>query len=451
MFRMRGGHRFGGPFAFLVLWTACGGPPSGNDPRPDPGRPLESYRELGLLAGSTAFPAVAAFNTLAGPADSTWVLFGLSLPASALRFQREGVGFTGEYQVAVTFTRDSITVHRFEARERVHVPTFAETGRTDESVVFQRAVTLRPGRYIVDVTAADGRGSRGFRARDTLDVPDYRTATLAPPVIVYESEARTSLDDPPELVLNPRRTAAYGGEPPRLHIEAYHAHDPVSADIRVLDPGGNPIWTGAARIEEGDSVLRTAVVALPADTLPLGRVSVEVTNGAVVHAAELVISISDEWMVANFDEVLEILRLIATEPELDSLAAASQARRRALWEAFWSRRDPLASTPANEFRDEFFDRVRSAAERFGEPPEPGWKTDRGAVYIVLGPPDQVVERWSGRETSGAPVVYEWIYVGLPGGRIDLSFRDRTGFGRYELAPASRAVFRTVAERLRPRS
>ncbi|MGH7504074.1 MAG: hypothetical protein ACRELX_00410, partial [Longimicrobiales bacterium] len=161
--------------AGAALLAACGGGPGPEQPEPGGpasfGRPLETYQQLGFIAGPGQFPAVASFATMAGPSDSTYVLFGLSLPASALRFQRDPSGFVGEYRVAVTFSQDSQQVKRLERLETVRVPSFAETGRTDESVVFQQIVALAPGRYDVSIAASDANSSRGFSSDDTLTVP----------------------------------------------------------------------------------------------------------------------------------------------------------------------------------------------------------------------------------------------------------------------------------------
>ncbi len=56
-------------------------------------------------------------------------------------------------------------------------------------------------------------------------------------------------------------------------------------------------------------------------------------------------------------------------------------------EQFWRNRDPDPSTPANEFRDEHYRRIAYANENFAAG-KPGWKTDRGMVYIKFGPPDR---------------------------------------------------------------
>lgn len=449
--------------AAAVLLAGCGGGTSGPG-RPSPsgpatfGRPNETYQQLGLMAGPAVFPVVASFATMAGPLDSTYVLFGLSLPANALRFQRDPSGFLGEYRVTVTFSQDSQQVKRVDRQEMVRVPSFAETGRTDESIVFQQIVALAPGTYDVALAAGDVNSSRGFRSRDTLHVPAYgaQATRISEPVVVYRGVGRSDRTVPPDVILNPRHTVAYGGDAPRVYVESYGSAMPVPVKISVLDEAGTEVWSAQAVIDAGDEGVRHALVDLPGGTLPLGKlwVLVEPAGGGVAGPrSPLVISISDQWMVANFEEVLEFLRYIATQEELDSLSVGSPAERRGRWDAFWEKRDPLPASPINEYREQFFDRVRFATEQFGEPGgRPGWLTDRGEVFIVLGPPDFGQDRYIGQsDVTGRPNAIEWLYENTPGGRLTLLYLDRSGFGRYELAPSSEAAFRSVAERLKARA
>ena len=189
---------------------------------------------------------------------------------------------------------------------------------------------------------------------------------------------------------------------------------------------------------------------IPTGSIPLGRFWLEATAGTdtVAERVPLVVTISDQWMVANIDEVFEFLRYIATPSELDSLRNATGDERSALWDRFWARRDPLPATPVNEFREEFFARIRAASLYFEEPGRAGWKTDRGEVYIVLGPPDYVRELRHGNQASARPRAYEWVYERGPTGRLVLTFVDRNGFERYELTPSSAAAFRSAASRIR---
>lgn len=442
------------------LTSACGSRASGPEgARPTSGeafsRPLEIYRELGFMTGPGQFPAVASFATVAGPADSTYVLLAMSLPNSSLRFQRDDAGFFAEYRVDVTFMdEDSTAVKRVEAREVVRVTTFAETGRTDESIVYQQGIALPPGRYIARLQAADVNSSRGFRMTDTLTVPDYSlSAAVSSPVVVYEARGRSSRDSMPDLITNPRRTVPFGGSSPLIYVEAYGAGSrPV--DVRVLDDQGGIVWSASAALRDAGRDLRYGVIEIPADALPLGKFWIDVgSDGARTVRTPLVMTISDQWMVANLDDVMEFLRYIAHPEELDSLQAGSPADQRAAWDRFWQRRDPLAITDVNEYRDAFFQRVRYATEAFREPGgRPGWNTDRGEVYIVLGQPDNAVERYVGdMDMTREPNAEEWVYTAVPGGRLNLLFYDRSGFGRYELVPSSESAFRSVAERLKRRS
>src|SRR5690606_41106643 len=80
---------------------------------------------------STRFPYTTLFRS---------VVFGLSLPNSALRFERESNAFTARYTVSLSFRQDSQVVRKVEDQGTVRVASFAETSRTDESVVYQTVI-----------------------------------------------------------------------------------------------------------------------------------------------------------------------------------------------------------------------------------------------------------------------------------------------------------------------
>jgi len=63
---------------------------------------------------------------------------------------------------------------------------------------------------------------------------------------------------------------------------------------------------------------------------------------------------------------------------------------------FWARRDPTPGTFENEYRRMFWTRVFDANKRFRSSTTPGWKTDRGKIYILLGEPDNIETNMSDR-------------------------------------------------------
>lgn len=78
--------------------------------------------------------------------------------------------------------------------------------------------------------------------------------------------------------------------------------------------------------------------------------------------------------------------LITGEESKAWKALTSDAAAAEFVDLFWARRDPTTGTPRNEFREEFLTRVRYADAAFAEKRSRGALTDRGQVYILLGPP-----------------------------------------------------------------
>ncbi len=113
-------------------------------------------------------------------------------------------------------------------------------------------------------------------------------------------------------------------------------------------------------------------------------------------------------------------------------------------EQFWRRRDPDLRTASNEFKEEHYRRIAYVNERFHSG-KPGWKTDRGRIYIIHGEPAEIESYPSGgfydrpfEEGGGQTTVYPfetWRYrhVDGVGDDIMLEFVDDSFTGDYHLA------------------
>ncbi len=126
---------------------------------------------------------------------------------------------------------------------------------------------------------------------------------------------------------------------------------------------------------------------------------------------------------------------IISSVEKDVFLRLETDRERDLFiEAFWRHRDPTQGTPKNEFKEEHYRRLSYANYHFGRAvPKPGWKTDQGRIYIILGEPRDI-ERLTGEaQIYNAEI---WFYqgltkYGLPPG-FNLVFYQRGGTGEYVL-------------------
>jgi len=96
---------------------------------------------------------------------------------------------------------------------------------------------------------------------------------------------------------------------------------------------------------------------------------------------------------------------------------------------FWERRNPNPGSPENEFKKEHYRRLAWANEHFASD-RPGWKTDRGHLYIIYGPADEV-----DASPSGPPYPVErWRYKHIEGlgSNVVFKFIDTKGTGEYQL-------------------
>ena len=113
-------------------------------------------------------------------------------------------------------------------------------------------------------------------------------------------------------------------------------------------------------------------------------------------------------------------------------------------EEFWRRRDPDPDTDENEYREEYYERIAYANEHFASG-IPGWKTDRGRIWIMYGKPDETESHPAGGaynresyEGGGSTSTYpfeRWFYRYLAGvgSGIEIEFVDPTGSGEYRIA------------------
>ena len=140
----------------------------------------------------------------------------------------------------------------------------------------------------------------------------------------------------------------------------------------------------------------------------------------------------------------DVAYIITDEERKAFKKLATDDERERFIEEFWRRRDPDPDTDENEFREEYYVRIAYANEHYASG-IPGWKTDRGRIYITWGKPDEVESHPSGGaynrevgEGGGSTSTFpfeKWFYRYLPGvgSGIEIEFVDPTGSGEYRIA------------------
>ncbi len=127
------------------------------------------------------------------------------------------------------------------------------------------------------------------------------------------------------------------------------------------------------------------------------------------------------------DDMIGPLIYVTDADDWKKLINASAAEQDSVFKAFWETRNPSPGSPENELFNEFYKRVDLTNRNFGYSRKDGWKTDRGRVFIVFGPPDRLERSSPSTYSQGEYEV--WYYEEL---REKFVFFDEYGFGDFRL-------------------
>jgi GWxTD domain-containing protein len=140
----------------------------------------------------------------------------------------------------------------------------------------------------------------------------------------------------------------------------------------------------------------------------------------------------------------DVTYIITDEERKAFKKLATDDERERFIEEFWRRRDPDPDTDENEFKEEYYERIAYANEHFASG-IPGWKSDRGRIWIMYGKPDERETHPMGGsydrpsyEGGGNTTTYPfeiWFYRYLAGvgSGVEIEFVDPTGSGEYRIA------------------
>ncbi len=318
---------------------------------------------------------------------------------------------------------------------------------------------VQEGTYHLEVSVADSAAGTSHSVSETF------TAYDGAPVIsdlLLTSEMRRSRDGESQaapgeiqkgslyLVATPSPVLTFENSTLYYYVEHYPGvESSLQTTASVIGADGREFVSIPEQIELSD---RGGAMArgIPLAGLPAGEYEMRLT----VHYPDTVVvqnaTFAMHGLIAEPSRpVPGMTDLFAyyTEEQLDSLYAPlvtlidaaergiyehlSMTGKRNFLRAFWQRRDETPATVENEVMTRFYVAIAAAARRFregGAAEIPGWRTDRGRIFLKYGEPDEVLSR---AQQRGFTNPYEvWKYTrGRP---LKFIFYDETGFGNYGL-------------------
>src|SRR5215470_5270588 len=139
----------------------------------------------------------------------------------------------------------------------------------------------------------------------------------------------------------------------------------------------------------------------------------------------------------------DVAYIITDEEKAAFKALKTDEEREQFIEQFWLRRDPTPDSIENEFKEDHYERIAYANERFASG-IPGWKTDRGRIYILYGKPDEIeshpsggtydrpIEEGGGTTSTFPFEIWRYRYIEGIGNEVLLEFVDPSLSGEYHM-------------------
>ena len=373
----------------------------------------------------------------------------VQMPHEMLSFSKEGDAFRASYEVSVIVEDSSggIVAERTWT-EAIVTRTYGEASSERAGKVSSRTLSLRPGDYTVKVRATDLDTKKTARADRKIRVRDFAADAFAISDVMLVSRLTAEAG---KKVVVPNISGNVWNQTDKLflYFQAYNrtAADSVRLVLEVRDTKGFSLEKDTL-VQPLKGATTSCFMSMSAEKLPAGECTIEVrpslagskSDSAQARIAAVTKKVLIRWRavpvsISDIDLAIDQMIYTCDRDTLTELKKlpADEKRRRFL--AYWQRRSPNPASNRNEIMDEYYSRVGYANKNFTTYQE-GWRTDRGMIYIIFGPPSNVERHPFESDTRPYEV---WTYYE---GNRQFVFIDRTGFGDYRLQNPGYDVWRS---------
>lgn len=375
--------------------------------------------------------------------DTSRMIFFMKIPYDELQFILKDNIYQAGYELSLTVldSDDNVIDNKIE-RESVVVSEYDLTNSRKEFSSSTFYFNLLPDEYKLVIEVMDIDSKMISIIREKVTVIDYSKSNFGMSDILFYDRMEDKVNN--KIIYDVNILRNFGKEQKEVFLgfELYNNVNFDSIRMRLNIYTLNNKLLKQYNYYKVLKGFRTSVMLkIPRESMGRGyyKLSIEVGEDENVIKKGKIFSV--DWMnmpagVNNIDEAIKQLKYIATSGEIKKLTNAAEEEKKDKFEKFWKSKDPTPDTEVNELKKEYYRRVGFANRNFGKY-LPGWMTDRGMVYIVLGPPDHI-DRYPYEINTKPYQVWKYYRLGK-----QLIFLDYSGFGEYRLIPDSRHEFNLV--------
>ncbi len=349
-----------------------------------------------------------------------------------LQFIRTDTSYLASYELSATvFDRMGHHADSKILKSAVELDDFKNTNSRKDYSLSQVKFILVPGDYELLLGIMDFDSKVTSHRKTKVHIPDYRSDRLAISNILLADSIITN--ESGEKIPLPNVMGNYEDDQKALFLwyEIYNPGKLEKARIQysLINYKKEVVWS-ITRDKTLDGWKTVETMKIPRGELKSGRYKLVLKMEAEKETVERIRDITIHWIgmpryASTMDNAIEQLKYVAKGNEVSKINKAQGKEKERLFHEFWESKDPTPGTEQNELMEEYYRRVDFTNANFGTFID-GWKTDRGMVYVVLGPPNDI-ERHP-FEAGSKP--YEiWSYYTI---NREFVFVDYSGFGEYRL-------------------
>lgn len=351
------------------------------------------------------------------------------------QFVKADQGFVAGFDLNVgLFDETENLIESRYASRKILVPTYEQTNSNRITNQGKFIFTAKPGEYQLRFELIDRDTKRSLVRKQKVTFQDFRAEKLALSDIYFMQQP----EDSASVWLNSPHLDANFTDSSAVWLAGYEIYPPVKADsvrviTRISDVLARTVFADTESVHISGPVLARNV-NLQARLRDPGRfvLTVQVRAKRLQATAEqhfFITQTRPEPYISLVAGLIEPLQALGNPAELKKISNVPEAGQREMIAEFWKKRDPTPATEENEIKTEFYRRVefcfRNFTVHFAD--KPGWKTDRGRIFLRFGEPS-LVQKYASE--INRPATEIWYYDSL---HQRFMFTDKNGTGDFELA------------------
>lgn len=384
----------------------------------------------------------SVYRTVSHIPDTCKLIIFMSVPYDELQFVVTDSMYKAGYELTLTVLDMKKNVIETRIREeQVEVQDFKMTNSREEYSSISELFYLVPGDYRLVIELMDTDSRSTVVKHKNIEIIDYYAASLSISDVLFLNKTGKQGKEKytPNLVAN------YNTDQKEIYLQFdvfnNSSIDLIQVKTSITDYNDN-LYKSYKYLKSLEGFRTTVLLQVVKEDLASGNyiLNLEIKGDEKLITRRLNFSVNWKNMTElsrDLNSAIKQLKYIAHLKVIDQmLNAENDEKKEELFNQFWASRDPTPSTEINELKKEYYSRVAYANKNFSDSRE-GWLTDRGEVYIILGPPDDI-KRYP-HMIDGRPYAV-WYYYRFG---ENLVFVDETGLGNFRITQESWETYNLI--------